>query len=333
MLSRQMAAALPAPLAVVSLHDGPRTDGSSFDLRVAGGNRAVFCREVAQLLPFCTSETVVVCSHLHLAPVAWLLRARASRLVVVLCGIEAWVPLRAAERWALGASDVVAISAHTARCFVETNPAFAGVAVTVVHPGLPDAAAAADRSQGTRPIALVVGRMAVEEGYKGHDALIEVWPRVLERHPAAQLVIVGDGTDRTRLEALAIGGGLRDAVVFTGRIDDGALRDLYSRAQLFVMPSRDEGFGFVFLEAMRAGTPCIGARGAAEEIIEHGATGLIVDPADSTDILGAILRLFDDPGLCRRFGAAGRERFLERFTSDAFRSRFARACEFDVAVR
>ena len=93
------------------------------------------------------------------------------------------------------------------------------------------------------------------------------------------------------------------------------------------MPSRDEGFGLVFLEAMRAGKPCIGARGAAAEIIQHGVTGLIVDPDEPDELAAAVVRLFDEPDTCRRFGAAGRERFLSTFTDACFQARFARAIE------
>lgn len=332
MLSRQFAAAMPTPPIVISLHDRPQAVGGGVELRAASGSRAAFCRAVIGVLPSCASDTLVVCCHLHLAPVAWLLRVRTSRIAVVLCGIEAWVPLRTAERWALRSANILAISSHTARRFAEANPALATATVTIVHPGLPDTGAPADASSSDeRPTALVVGRMAADEGYKGHDALIGVWPRVLERHPSARLMVVGEGTDRRRIETLARDTGVAEAVVFTGRIDDAALAALYRRATFFVMPSKDEGFGFVFLEAMRAGRACIGARGAAEEIIEHDVSGLIVDPADSSDILGAMLRLFDDPGLSRRFGEAGRRRYAAEFTDLAFRARVARACGFGRA--
>ena len=87
------------------------------------------------------------------------------------------------------------------------------------------------------------------------------------RHPDAVLAIAGDGDDRPRLEARVAALGITRAVRFLGRVDDDRLDELYRECRLFVMPSRDEGFGLVFLEAMRAGKPCIGGRGAASEII------------------------------------------------------------------
>src|SRR5262245_28001612 len=115
MLSRRIAATLPPPLAIVSLHDPASAEESRSELRAAGGSRVAFCGQVLRLMKACTPETVVVCTHLHLAPAGRMLRFRAGRLVVVLCGIEAWVPLRSAEQWALSSADLVAISSHTAR--------------------------------------------------------------------------------------------------------------------------------------------------------------------------------------------------------------------------
>jgi glycosyltransferase involved in cell wall biosynthesis len=83
----------------------------------------------------------------------------------------------------------------------------------------------------------------------------------------------------------------------------------------------------VFLEAMRAGKACVGANGAAEEIIRHGVTGLILEPDKPDDLAAAVFTLFDQPATCVRFGAAGREHFLSTFTDACFQARFARILE------
>ena len=74
---------------------------------------------------------------------------------------------------------------------------------------------------------------------------------------------------------------------------------------------------------MRAGKACIGAVGAASEIIEHGVTGLIVDPSRPEEVRAAVARLFDEPETCETFGRAGAARFRAEFTDARFRARFA----------
>lgn len=318
-LSRQIARVLPEPAVVLSLHDEP---GHSESLRAAGGNRVRFLAEAARLALICDGGTTVVCSHIHLAPVARIVAWRGAPVTDVLCGIEAWVPLRGMERWALASGRLVAISQHAARGFKAANPLFRDMPVDVCHPGLPARPVASSGARASEPAALIVGRMAADEGYKGHGLLLNVWPHVLERHPDARLWMVGDGDDRPRLEALAARLGLGGVVTFTGRVPDQELDTLYERCRFFVMPSRNEGFGLVFLEAMRAGKACIAAAGAASEIVEHGVTGLIVDPARPDDLRLAIVRLFDEPDTCDAFGFAGAARFRAEFTDARFGARF-----------
>ncbi len=329
-LSREIVRALPGPAAVVSLHDvfhepeHPR----EVEMYGAGGGRARFLAMASAMSLRCSDATDIVCSHLHLAPAASLMGWRGSRITTVLCGIEAWVPLRKTEAWALDRASLVAISYHTAARFKEANPFFASRDVAVCHPGLPDRAAIADSvcACDTSP-AMIVGRISADERYKGHDELLELWPGVVARTPDARLVIAGDGNDRLRLEARARSMGLSAVVDFVGRVSDAELAALYQRCRFLVLPSRDEGFGLVFVEAMRAGKACIGALGASAEIIQHEVTGLVVDPASVDDLSAAVVRLFDDTAACRRFGAAGRERFLSTFTDVCFQARFAQAIE------
>jgi phosphatidyl-myo-inositol dimannoside synthase len=325
-LSRQIVQVLPKPAAVLSLHDrAPEAKHEDVELHGAGGSRAGFLAAAWRISQRCSPAIEIVCGHLHLAPAAALLGWHGGRVTTVLCGIEAWVPLRTTEAWALSRSALIAISHHTAARFKEANPAFASKDVIVCHPGLPDQAASHGVSSPDGSPALIVARMSADERYKGHDQLLELWSGLLARSPAARLVVAGDGDDRPRLEARARSMGLSDVVTFVGRVPDTELAALYERCSFLVMPSRDEGFGLVFLEAMRKAKACIGARGAAAEIIQHEVTGLVVDPASTRDLPAAVQRLFDDPAACRGFGRAGRERFLSTFTDACFRARFSRA--------
>ena len=111
-------------------------------------------------------------------------------------------------------------------------------------------------------------------------------------------------------------------VAFLGRVDDESLAREYERCTAFVMPSRDEGFGFVFVEAMRAARACVASTGAASEIVVDGESGLVVSPGDRGELTRAIVRLLADGAEADRMGARGRERFLREFTDGHFRERF-----------
>jgi phosphatidylinositol alpha-1,6-mannosyltransferase len=176
----------------------------------------------------------------------------------------------------------------------------------------------------TTGYALIVGRLSAAERYKGHDALVDAWPTVRAAIPRARLVVVGDGDDRFRLEARVAESGLTGSIQFVGRVSDRRLRGLYRGCALFVMPSAGEGFGLVYLEAMREGKPCI-ALGAANQIIEDGVTGLLLDEARPDALANAIVRLLTDDELRARLGRAATAKFAGFFTEQHFARRFRQA--------
>jgi len=321
------------PTTVLSIDRGPRGASPVASDRasaVAGGARfGPKLRFAAAALGAVTAGADdVVCLHVHLSPVARLVARGRARLTVFLHGVEAWRPLGRAERWALAGADVLmANSAHTVERFREANRALAARPIDVCHLGVDpigvDPAVGADAAGGPEaagPFALIVGRLAAAERYKGHDLLIDLWPEIARRVPSSRLVVAGDGDDRARLEARAA--HLGDRVRFLGHVSPQTLASVYRDALFFVMPSRAEGFGLVFLEAMRAGKACIGALGAAAEIIEHGVTGLVVDPSDPGEVVEAVVRLFREGETREQMGKAGAARLAAHFTEAHFRRRF-----------
>ena len=267
-----------------------------------------------------SARSLVVVMHAHLLPVAWPLVRRGAALLPVLVGVEAWRPLSWAQQRVLrSARRVVAISHHTAREFKRANAAFEQLPVDVCWPATPPLATPAKESSAAgRPYALIVGRMSAEERYKGHDLLIDLWPDIVQSAPAARLVVAGTGDDATRLQRRVNDGGLGDAIQFVGPQTPEALAALYRDSAFLVMPSRHEGFGFVFLEAMSAGRACIGAPGSAQEIIVDGDTGLIADPERPRDVRDAVVKLFQHADLAARMGEAGERRAREVFSMARF---------------
>jgi phosphatidylinositol alpha-1,6-mannosyltransferase len=241
-------------------------------------------------------------------------------------GIEVWHPLEWDRRRALtGATVRFAISRHTLERALPFCPGLAGTDVLPLALEDRPAEGAVDASLiGAigRGFLLIVGRMEATERYKGHDQLLEALPHVLALCPGTRLVVAGEGDDRRRLEEKAAYLGVGAAVVFAGFTSEATLAELYRRCAVFVMPSHGEGFGLVYLEAMRAARPVLAAqRTAAEEIVVDGQTGLLVDPDDRETLSRALARLLGDAGAARRMGWAGRERWEREFGLERFRER------------
>ncbi len=250
---------------------------------------------------------------------AWLPAPLRGPYLLPLYGIEVWRPLGWQRRRALAHASIrLAISRYTverARPFI---PDLGKVYILplALEERAPEGAVDLDLvSHLGTGFLLIVGRMASGERYKGHDQILETLPRL----PGARLVVAGDGDDRPRLAARAADLGLQSRVTFTGFVSEATLAELYRRSAIFVMPSLGEGFGLVYLEAMRAGKPCVAARGsAADEVVADGETGFLVDRDDPEELASALGRLLAGPDLARRMGEAGRRLWRERFSLKQF---------------
>lgn len=242
--------------------------------------------------------------------------------------VEAWDPDLDETRiqTLADASAVISNSAYTARRVeaahgrrVRVFPCPLGLFDKEPIAGVPDRKLL---EKCSRPTALVVGRIMADERYKGHDQLIEAWPAVRETIPDAQLLVAGWGDDIERLRVKATGLSVADAVTFADYVSEATLAALFANAAVYAMPSSREGFGLVYLEAMRNGLPCIGSTlDAASEVIAHGESGFIVHRENPRELVGALVRLLGDPIARSTMGAAGRRRFENHFTYDHFRDR------------
>jgi glycosyltransferase involved in cell wall biosynthesis len=131
----------------------------------------------------------------------------------------------------------------------------------------------------------------------------------------ARIVLVGDGPERARVEALAREAGLAEHLEILGELDD--VRPLLSVADAFLLPSAQESFGLAALEAMACGAPVVASRvGGLPEVITDGLTGFLRDPDDHAGMAQAILDLLDDPSLRQRVAALARASVVDRFDED-----------------
>lgn len=181
--------------------------------------------------------------------------------------------------------------------------------VEVIHYGLDEvpmpwgANPAHDVRAGAR-VLLAVSRL---EPQKGLDVAIRALPAIRASHPTAELVVLGDGPERSGLARLAR--ELQVPVHLLGRVPDVAA--WLRRADLLVHPARWEGFGLALLEAMLAAKPVVATNvSSIPEIVADGRTGLLVTPDDAAALATAVTRVLDDPG---SLGELGRERARSEF--------------------
>ena len=318
-------------VSVCSLGDFPQNFRDGIPMSAAAGSKVRFT--AAAMAQYWNCPQLAFCLHLHLAPVALAALPFGCRLAIFLHGVEAWQPLTGLRAALIRrATSILANSQFTADRFRACNPAWREVPIHVCplaveniatspcHSSTPGRFSSPSRSSSN--YALIVGRMQREERYKGHDQLLEIWPEIVRCYPGLKLAIIGEGDDRARIRSKSESLGLGRTVEFHGNVGDSELLHLYSGCRFFVMPSSGEGFGLVFLEAMRAGKACIAGRGAAEEVVQDGITGRVVDPNDPEQLRRAIHQFLADPGACDAMGVAGRRRFLETFTPQHFAQRF-----------
>ncbi|HEX9153497.1 MAG TPA: glycosyltransferase family 4 protein [Candidatus Saccharimonadales bacterium] len=166
------------------------------------------------------------------------------------------------------------------------------------------------------PVIGYVGRL---ESFKGVSDLLDAMPLVLQKQPAASLVIAGDGADAATLRAHANELGIKHAVTFKGHVSQRALQGLYREMSVLVMPSRwPEAFGKVGVEAMSVGTPVIATNvGGVTDWLHDGKNGLLTEPCDPTMLADRILALMQGPK-CRETMGMQARKTAEGFTNKAY---------------
>lgn len=160
-------------------------------------------------------------------------------------------------------------------------------------------------------IILYVGRLVPE---KGVDVLLGAMPSVLNSHPEAKLVVVGEGYYKEELMRIAGQLNIFPKVHFTGYVDDETLKRLYKCASVAVFPSLYEPFGIVALEAMASGVPVIVSDvGGLSEIVENNVNGLKVEAKNSDSLSHAISYLLDNPDEAERLKQNAFKKVIEKY--------------------
>lgn len=234
--------------------------------------------------------------------------------------VRAWPAFRLYRRSAAQASAVVCVSEAVAH-----DLAGHGLSGRTLHvcpngitipesppPGTGDAVRA---SLGLPRDAVVVAAIGRLSWVKGLGHLIDAVPLILERDPSVHFLIVGEGPERDRLEALASTHGVTNQVLFTGHRDD--VGRVLAAVDVLAMSSLSEGLPFAAMEAMAAGVPVVASRvGALPELLDEGRAGVLVGPGAVEELASKLAEIATSPDERGRLGRRGRERIAEKFNSE-----------------
>lgn len=219
---------------------------------------------------------------------------------------------------------IISVSEDTRRTLIELGASphrvkviYPSVDTQRFHPQVDGRSVIARHGLHDKRVILTVSRLFPR---KGIDTVIQALPNVLNSVPEAVYLIVGDGPDRNRLEALARELNVADHVYFVGAVDDAILPHYYAACDVFAMVSRAipeagevEGFGIVYLEAGASGKPVLAGRsGGVTEAVQDNVNGLLVDPLSVISVSDVLCDILTDPVLAARLGAGGRHRAQRR---------------------
>jgi glycosyltransferase involved in cell wall biosynthesis len=328
-------------LIVIALRDLPPGFAAPAEaiMRTAGGS---YWRLLWLLFTTHLRSTVsqVLIGHVRLMRHVWITRLlfMGTRYSLFVHGIEVWPATAANLRqrlWGLllrAANEVISVSHytiqrmaggfHVKRFHVLPN-------AIDVEPDLTSQPLASSAGADGQNVILSVTRLAAHDGPKGIDFALRALARVRERYPQIRYRIVGDGVLRPGLEQLTHELGIQQNVEFLGRLPDAEVDAAFKHADIFLLPSRKEGFGIVFLEAWKLGLPVVcGNVDASSEVVTDKTDGFTVDPCSPEAIAAALEGLLADTRRRREFATNGRSKILTRYSNEVFGQNLARLLSY-----
>lgn len=225
-------------------------------------------------------------------------------------GIEAGWRRKASADVYESAKKVVCISGRVQQLLADGMDA--PVASEIVYNGTDPSVFTPGRKQEPTPTILMVGNLLAG---KGHELVLRAFARVKDSHPGLQCRIIGEGADGDRFADLARSLGVSDQVHFLGRRSRLEVAEAMRNCTVFALPSRYEGLGCVYLEAMASGKPVIACRGQGiDEIIQHGSNGWLIPVDGLEELVQGLQDLLANAELRARIGQAARQTILDKLT-------------------
>ena len=252
----------------------------------------------------CTAK-VVLLSHINLLMIGYVIKLFCPRIKLILIahGIEVWEPLKGFKKHMLHKCDkIVCVSEFTRQKMqdlfnlpveklVVLNNCLDPYLLPGAHENKDEKLLGKLGLTKSDLVLMTLTRLSSKELYKGYDHVLKSVYQLKKHYPSIKYLVVGkyDDAEKQRIDAIVERLSLQQQVVFTGFITDEELSRHYQIADLYVMPSKKEGFGIVFIEAMLYGLPVIaGNKDGSTDALLQGRLGLLVDPDDQAAITASI---------------------------------------------
>lgn len=323
-------------LQVCSMYDKQRDAFNNLyfpaeNFRGYGVNKFLFIKDMVRAG---RGVNTVILSHINLILVGWLIKkvSPSTRLILLAHGIEIWYPLSRRKRKMLHYCDTVfAVSSYTQNKILEAHQfskAKSAVLNNCLDPYLPLPSLHKKSEKllqkygfGAHDFVLMtLTRISSKERYKGYDKVIGAIAKLKASHPNIKYLLAGtyDKEEKMFVDKLIKEAGLQPNVVMTGYLQDEYLEDHFAISDAYVMPSRKEGFGLVFIEAMYYGLPVIaGNIDGSSDALLGGQLGQLVNPDSVDEIAAAIQNILTN----KKLFSPNRTLLMQHFSYEAYKEK------------
>lgn len=280
---------------------------------------------------------LIFCTHLGFAPLCYLIKILfGNSYVVTLYGIDVsvkktWIEARALR----AAQSIILIFEWAKKVFEDQFPDLSNKIFLLPSPvdgkcftikKKPEYLEKRYKTQGKKVIITVARLMDGERGNKGYQRVIRALPAVIKKIPNIKYVLIGKGDETVLMEQLIRELDIENNVVMAGAVTNEELPDHYNLADVYVMPSKNEGFGIVFMEALISGCPVIAGQYSKRELLD-GELGISVDPQNQEELEEAITMMLENLPAHFRDKEELRKKALELYGLDMFKMKLKKFLE------
>ena len=298
---------------LLSVYDKSSDIKSTLPFSTANSNKLL---AITKLITKTYSYDTFIFGHVNLAPLAVLIKVLNPKAKIIFCthGIDVWHKLSKSTEWIMNKSTILAVSQFTANKLKEYNKNLNDIKIfpNCIKIGNYDENLKNNFNENKFNI-LSVTRLDKHEQYKGIHTVISALALLIENIPNIKYTIIGKGDDIERLKNLANKLNVSKYIDFLGFVDN--IQSYYKYCDIFTLPSKNEGFGIVYLEAMQYKKPVIGVNfGGPTDVIKHNETGYLCEYNNVHEISKYIMEIYLNPSKKIEFGNNGYEYLINNFT-------------------